>query len=93
MGESKRGENATVTVRRPMNRHGTMTVEVDGRNEIRHLVDYDTTQVRSALRDVPIGTTVIVEMRRAGVRSNVWSAQSVVGPVKGDVASSGQTSR
>lgn len=62
----------SVVVRRPMNDHGTMTVEVADTRETRHLVDYESERLRRALSQLPSGTTVPVTMSRAGVRSNVW---------------------
>jgi hypothetical protein len=64
----------SVVVRRAMNDHGTMTVETAETNECRHLVDYASDRVRTALADLPTGATVPVEMHRVGARSNVWRA-------------------
>jgi hypothetical protein len=63
-----------VEVRRRMNDHGTMTVEVTASNEIRHLVAYESSSLQTTLTNLPEGSTVSVEMRRAGVRANVWRA-------------------
>ncbi|SFG81435.1 hypothetical protein SAMN04488063_3036 [Halopelagius inordinatus] len=62
----------SVVVRRPMNDHGTMTVEVADTRETRHLVDYESERVRRTLSQLPSGTTVPLTMARAGGRSNVW---------------------
>lgn len=64
--------HVTVVVRRPMNGHGTMTVEVVETNETRHVVDYATPLIRSTLSALPEGTTIPVELVRVGIRSNVW---------------------
>ena len=60
-----------VTVTRPMNDHGTVTVVVDETNETRHLVDYTTREIEDALRSLPAGTSVPLQMRPVGTRANV----------------------
>nr|WP_256545137.1 hypothetical protein [Halobellus ramosii] len=63
-----------VVVRRPMNDHGAMTVEVCETNETRHLTEYASPELRRRLEALPSGTTVPLTMTRVGVRSNVWRA-------------------
>ena len=63
-----------VEVRRRMNDHETMTVEVAASNEVRHIVAYESPSLRTTLARLPAGSTVPVEMRRAGARANVWRA-------------------
>ncbi|RLM57609.1 hypothetical protein DVK02_07585 [Halobellus sp. Atlit-31R] len=63
-----------VVVRRPMNDHGAMTVEVCATNETRHLSEYASPELRRRLEALPSGTTVPLTMARVGVRANVWRA-------------------
>ena len=77
MGVSERSSAVvTVTIDRPMNRHGTMTVCVAETNEIRHLVEFDP-GVRSVLADLPSGTTLPVEMRQLPARGSCWRVIAV----------------
>ena len=69
---SSRGE--LVTVRRSMNNHGTMTVEVEDTNETRHVSEYEHDDLKQTLAALPAGTTVPIKMRPVGVRGNVWKA-------------------
>lgn len=68
-----------VTIRRAMNDHGTVTVEVAETNETRHLVDYASDRLRSRLASLPTGTTIPVEMTRVGDRSNAWRVSGLPG--------------
>ncbi|MFB6251184.1 MAG: hypothetical protein ABEI27_05785 [Halobellus sp.] len=63
-----------VIVRRPMNDHGTMTVEVPESNEIRHICEYGTPELRRTLGSLPADANLSIEMVRVGVRANVWRA-------------------
>lgn len=63
-----------VVVRRSMNDHGTMTVEVERTKETRYLVDYASDRIRSVLSALPAGTEIPVQMTRVGGRANVWKA-------------------
>jgi hypothetical protein len=65
-----------VTVNRPMNHHGTMTVEVAGTNEVRHLVEF-APEVRSVLADLPSETTLPLEMRQLPARGSCWRVTGV----------------
>lgn len=69
-----------VVVRRPMNDHGTVTVEVCATNETRHLAEYASPELRRTLADLPAGAAVPLTMSRIGVRSNVWRVTAVCGP-------------
>ncbi|MDS0299036.1 hypothetical protein NDI76_09790 [Halogeometricum sp. S1BR25-6] len=66
-----------VVVKKTMNDHHTMTVEVERSNETRHLVDYADADLRDTLAALPSGTTVPVSLSRAGARSNVWRVESL----------------
>jgi hypothetical protein len=68
-----------VVVRRPMNDHDTVTVEVCATNETRHLVEYASPELRRTLSDLPAGAAVPLGMSRVGVRSNVWRVISASG--------------
>ncbi|KAB1196079.1 MULTISPECIES: hypothetical protein [Haloferax] len=68
-----------VTVRTEMNDHRTMTVELHETNETRHLVEYETEQIRDTLASLPVGSRIPVEMVRAGSRSNVWKVVGLHG--------------
>jgi hypothetical protein len=65
-----------VTIDRPMNHHGTMTVNVAETNEVRHLVEFEP-EVRRILADLPEGTTVPVEMRQLPSRGSCWRVTGV----------------
>lgn len=67
----------SVVVRRPMNSHGTMTVETAQSNEVRHFVEYASDRVRSVLEGLPAGTVIPVQMTRVGGRSNVWRVSDI----------------
>jgi hypothetical protein len=79
LSTSTRPTPTTVTIRQAMNDHGTTTVEVTETNETRHLVDYASDSLRSALGSLPAGTTIPVEMMRVGSRSNVWRVCGLAG--------------
>jgi hypothetical protein len=66
----------SITVDRPMNHHGTMTVTVPETNEVRHLVEFSP-EVRSVLADLPAGTTIPVEMRQLPSRGSCWRVTAV----------------
>lgn len=67
----------TVVVRRRMNDHGAMTVEVLSANATRHIVEYDDQRLRRTLASLPRGATVPLQMERIGARSNVWRATAL----------------
>lgn len=67
-----------VVVRRPMNDHGTMTVELCDANEIRHVCEYATPDLRRRLAVFPGGTELRLSMVRVGIRADVWRAVAVV---------------
>jgi hypothetical protein len=72
----QRRATVTVTVDRPMNHHGTMTVVVTETNEVRHLVEF-AGDVRPVLADLPPGTTIPVEMRQLPSRGSCWRVTDV----------------
>jgi hypothetical protein len=69
----------SATIRKPMNEHSTVTVELGETNETRHLVEYDSERVRQVLGALPAGTTLPIRMTRVGSRSNVWRVTSLPG--------------
>ncbi|ADQ67050.1 hypothetical protein C499_04803 [Halogeometricum borinquense DSM 11551] len=69
---AKTAVSTRVIVRKPMNDHDTMTVEVEDTNETRHLVEYADPELRQTLAALPSGTTIPVSLSRVGARSNVW---------------------
>lgn len=69
-----------VVVRRPMNDHGTMTVELCSANETRHLCEYATPHLRRRLALLPAGEAVLLSMSRIGVRANMWQVVAAVEP-------------
>jgi hypothetical protein len=73
-----RDARTTVTIRRTVNEHGTMTVEVRGSNEQRHVVEYGE-GIREVFAPLPEGTTLPVEMERLHTRGNCWRL-TAVGP-------------
>lgn len=66
-----------VVVRRSMNDHGSMIVEVCDTNETRHVCEYATPEVRRRLEALSPGTTLRLRMSRVGIRSNVWRVFAV----------------
>jgi hypothetical protein len=73
---SERTSAVSVTVDRPMNRHGTMTVEVAETNETRHIVEF-APGVEAILSDLPPDTTLPIEMRQLPARGSCWRATAV----------------
>lgn len=69
---------ARVVVQRPMNDHGTMTVELCDANETRHICEYATPELRRRLAALSTGAKVLLRMSRVGVRANVWRAVAIV---------------
>ncbi len=67
---------ALVTVRRTVNEHGTMTVEVHDSNEYRQIVAF-AADLRAVFASLPTGTTIPVEMERLHTRGNCWRVTSV----------------
>jgi hypothetical protein len=65
-----------VTIDRPMNAHGTMTVEVRTSNEVRHLVEF-APGTHDVLANLPAGTTIPVEMRQLPARGSCWRVTAV----------------
>lgn len=65
-------ESVVATVLRPMNEHGTMTVEVGARHSTRHVVEYETASVEQTLAAMPEGSRVRVAMTPLEGRANVW---------------------
>ncbi|WP_216824786.1 hypothetical protein [Salinigranum rubrum] len=65
-----------VTVRRTVNEHGTMTVEVHDSNEYRQVVAF-AADLRAVFANLPTGTTIPVEMERLHTRGNCWRVTSV----------------
>lgn len=70
------GACTVVTVRRTVNQHGTMTVEVHDSNEWRQVVAF-AADLRMVFSDLPEGTTLPVEMERLHTRGNCWRVTSV----------------
>ena len=70
---------ASVTIRQPMNDHGTVTVELGETNETRYLVEYGSDRIRRVLSALPAGTTLPMQMTRVGSRSNVWRVVGLLG--------------
>lgn len=65
-----------VTIDRPMNHHGTVTVTVTETHEVRHIVEF-APGVRTTFDDLPSGTTIPVEMRQLPARGSCWRAVAV----------------
>jgi hypothetical protein len=82
-----------VVVRTPMNRHGTVTVEVAETNETRHLVEYASSDVRQTLASLPAGSRIPLTLVRAGARSNVWRVEDIHGDRPAPRADSGRRAR
>lgn len=72
-----RPASTTVEVVRPMNDHGAMTVELVDRNETRHVVECASQSVREALRRLPVGSSIPLELERLGPRANAWRAVDI----------------
>ena len=77
--EPRSASPVLVHVRTEMNDHETMTVELDESNETRHLVAYESDQIRDTLASLPEGSRVPIEMVRVGTRSNVWKVVAIHG--------------
>lgn len=73
---SEQTTTVSVTIDRPMNHHGTMTVEVAETNEIRHLVEF-APGVRTVLDGLPPETTLPIEMRQLPARGSCWRVTAV----------------
>jgi hypothetical protein len=67
-------EPTTVAVVRSMNDHGAMTVEATASNDTRHVVEYESDEIRATLAQLPAGATVPLELERVGGRGNCWRA-------------------
>lgn len=67
------GETVTVEIRRAMNDHGTLTVEVVDTHETRHVVEF-ADDLEETLSKLPRGSTIPLRMVPCGNRSNVWRA-------------------
>ena len=74
MTQVQSGQATVVTVRKQMNDHSTMTVEVESSNENRHVVEYAGDELKRTLESLPVGTSVPLHMRPVGIRANVWKA-------------------
>ena len=70
-------DHARHVVRRPMNDHDTMTLEVCETNETRHVCEYATPELKRQLEAVPADTTIPLAMSRVGIRANVWRAVAI----------------
>jgi len=79
MSQVRPSQATVVTVRKPMNDHGTMTVEVESGNENRHVVEYADDDLKRTLESLPVGTSVPLSMRPVGIRANVWEAVDLRG--------------
>lgn len=79
-----------VRVRRRMNDHETMTVEVAETNETRHLVEYDSAALREALSVLPVGTRIPLRMDPVAGRGSVWRALELC-ERRGDEREAGRT--
>ncbi|MCL9817120.1 hypothetical protein [Natronocalculus amylovorans] len=69
--------NATFRVLAEQNNHGALTVEHPNDNATFHVVSYANEGVKRAAQSLQPGSTVEMTLSRAGVRSNVWQAESV----------------
>lgn len=83
MAPAKPDTHVEVTVRKVMNHHDTMTVEVTETNETRHLVEYGSSQLKETLSSLPEGTTLPLTMRPVGTRANVWQVTGTNGRTVG----------
>ena len=75
---SSESSPARIVVRRPMNDHGTMTVERCSTNDIRHICEYATPDLRRRLALLSDGTELLLSMSLIGGRSNIWRATAIV---------------
>jgi hypothetical protein len=76
-------EPPTVEVRHAMNDHGAMCVEVVDANATRHIVDYQSTDVRRTLAALPEGASLPLRMEPLEDRANVWRAVGIRSPAAG----------
>lgn len=65
-----------VTIRRPVNDHGAMTVEVVETNAHRTVVSFDG-DLRSTLAALPTGTTLPMALERLPERGDCWHVADV----------------
>lgn len=70
-------DHETVVVWREMNDHGAMTVFVPGERSFRHVVGYDSPDVRATLRRLPASATLPVAMERIVSRGDCWRIADV----------------
>lgn len=77
------GETVVASVLRPMNDHGTVTVEVVDRHSTRHVVAYETPSVERTLSAMPKGATLRLVMAPIEGRANVWRAAAPAGRTEG----------
>jgi hypothetical protein len=76
-------EPPTVTVRHAMNDHDAMCVEVQNGNATRHIVDYESSDVRRTLAALPEGASLPLRMEPLEDRANVWRAVGTRSPAAG----------
>jgi hypothetical protein len=72
-------ETTTVTILKEMNEHDAMCVEIVDENATRHIVDYDTNEVRQTLSALPEGASLPLQLERLEDRANVWRAVDIHG--------------
>jgi hypothetical protein len=78
MSSSSAGTDArTVRIVRSMNDHDAMCVEVEETNATRHVVDYESDDLRRTLAALPEGSSLPLRMVRLDDRANVWRAVSM----------------
>jgi hypothetical protein len=80
---AKRGETVVASVLRPMNDHGTVTVEITDRHSTRHVVEYETPAVERTLSAMPKGATLRLVMTPIESRANVWRVAAPTGRYEG----------
>jgi hypothetical protein len=68
-----------------MNDHGAMCVEVVDGNATRHIVDYQSSDVRRTLAALPEGASLPLRMEPLEDRANVWRAVGIRSPAGGRV--------
>ncbi|EJN58960.1 hypothetical protein [Halogranum rubrum] len=74
-----RGDAATVRITRTMNDHGAMTVEVHDTYATRHVVEYASAELHATLQQLPIGSSIPLELESVGSRANAWRAVRICG--------------
>ncbi len=67
-----------VTIKRPMNRYGALTVETRGSNATRQIVECASPELETTLGDLPSGTSIPLRVERVGYRGNAWRAVELV---------------